>query len=156
MAYLNRLIHGLLTVAIKFTKLPIVSQFEWPSSLSLITCQINDLVRCRCASGEREIIKLYNELLRLCEADRMRMIKVSNRLRRGTHDVVLTVKYREVLCEIQLSVTSKIHKFAEYSNSFNHYLYELKRSVFGPLTELCNIWKSTDGRFTVYKNIRYQ
>lgn len=28
----------------------------------------------------------------------------------------------------------KIHKLAEYSNAFNHYLYELKRSVFGPLT----------------------
>ncbi len=83
----------------------------------------------------------------------MRLVKVSNRLKRGTHDVVLTVKYREVLCEIQLSVTNKIHKLAEYSNAFNHYLYELKRSVFGPLTELCNIWQSTDGRFAVYKNL---
>jgi hypothetical protein len=36
---------------------------------------------------------------------------------------------------------------------FNHYLYELKRSVFGPLTEMCNIWKSIDGRFNVYKNL---
>jgi hypothetical protein len=79
--------------------------------------------------------------------------QVSNRLKRGTHDVVLTVKYREVLCEVQLSVTSKVHKFAEYSNAFNHYLYELKRSVFGPLTELCNIWKSTDGRFAIYQSL---
>lgn len=98
LAYLNRLIHGLLKVAVRFTKLPIVSQFEWPSAISLITCQINDLVRCRCASGEREIIRIYNEILRLCDSEKMRMIKVSNRLKRGTHDVVLTVKYREVLC----------------------------------------------------------
>lgn len=153
LAYLNRLIHGLLTVAIKFTKLPSVGRFEWPSNINLITFQINDLVRCRCASGEREIIKIYNEVLKLCESEKFRMIKVSNRLKRGTHDVVMTVKYREVICEIQLSVTKKSHKFAEQSNMFNHYLYELKRSVFGPLTELCNIWKSNDGRFNVYRNL---
>jgi hypothetical protein len=69
----------------------------------------------------------------------MRLVKVSNMLKRDTNDVVLTVKYREVLFGIQLSVANKIHKLAEYSNAFNHYLYELKRSVFGPLTELCNI-----------------
>jgi hypothetical protein len=86
LAYLNRLIHGLLSVAIRFTKLPIVAQFEWPSALSLITCQINDLVRCRCASGEREIIRLYSELLRLCEADKLRMIKVCLLLCRSPTD----------------------------------------------------------------------
>jgi hypothetical protein len=39
LAYLNRLIHGLLTVSARFAKLPIVSQFEWSSSISLIICR---------------------------------------------------------------------------------------------------------------------
>lgn len=83
----------------------------------------------------------------------MKMVRVVNRLKRGTHDVLINVRYRDVLCEIQLAVTSKNNKFIEFSNTFNHYLYELKRSVFGPLTELCSIWKSLDLKFNVYADI---
>lgn len=56
--YLNRLIHGLLTVAIKFSKLPSVSHIEWPSNINLITFQVMDLLRCKCSSGEKEILKI--------------------------------------------------------------------------------------------------
>ncbi len=37
---------------------------------------------------------------------------------------------------------------------FNHYIYELKRSIFGPITELCSIWKCLDNRFEIYSQIK--
>lgn len=74
-------------------------------------------------------------------------------MKRGTHDILMNIRYRDVLCEVQLGVTNKKNQWIEYSNRFNHYLYELKRSQFGPLTELCNIWKSHDVKFNIYKSI---
>jgi hypothetical protein len=49
--YLNRLIHGLLTVANKFSQLPEVSHMELPAKVNLITFQIFDMIRCKCDSG---------------------------------------------------------------------------------------------------------
>lgn len=80
-------------------------------------------------------------------------MRVVNRLKKGTNDILINIKYRGVLCEIQLAVANKNNSFLEFSNSFNHYLYELKRSVFGPLTELCGIWKNLDSRFNIYTNL---
>ena len=79
------------------------------------------------------------------------LIRVVNRLKKGTNDIMINIRYREILCEVQLAVTSKQSKFIQFSNSFNHYLYELKRAMFGPVTELCSIWKSLDARFNIYK-----
>jgi hypothetical protein len=59
-AYLNRLIHGLLTVALKFGKSRSVKASEWSSNLNLVTFQVMDLLRCRCASGEKEVLRLYH------------------------------------------------------------------------------------------------
>jgi hypothetical protein len=53
LAYLNRLIHGLLAVGQRFAKLPQVSQCDWSSSVNLVTFQVSDLLRCRCSSGEK-------------------------------------------------------------------------------------------------------
>jgi hypothetical protein len=33
---------------------------------------------------------------------------------------------------------------------FNHYIYELGRTLFGPLTELCSVWMSLDARANEY------
>lgn len=84
----------------------------------------------------------------------MKMVRVINRLRRGTNDILINVKYRDILCEVQLAVTKTNNKFIEYSNTFNHYFYELRRSFFGPITELCSIWKSSDPRFSYYDRTR--
>jgi hypothetical protein len=133
-SYLNRLIHGLLTVAAKFSQLPEVSHMDLPSKVNLITFQIFDMIRCKCDSGEREVIRLYNEVLKICESENAKLVRVINRMKRGTHDILINIRYRDVLCEIQLGLTYTKNKFIEYSNRFNHYLYELKRSSFGPIT----------------------
>ena len=59
--------------------------------------------------------------------------------------------YREkILVEIQLTIKSEKSNFIECSNKFNHYLYELKRAKFGPLTEMCCIWVNQDLRSPFY------
>ena len=153
--YLNRLIHGLLSVLKEFREDSEAHQLELPFSEDIITFQVMDLIRCKCSSKEKEIIRLYNEIVKYCDEDsgNMRLVRVVNRLRKGTNDILINVRYRNVLCEIQLAVASSHNTFLEYSNNFNHYLYELKRSVFGPLTELCGIWKNLDTRFNIYSTL---
>jgi hypothetical protein len=97
-AYLNRLIHGLLTVALKFGKNRSVKMNEWSSNLNLVTFQVMDILRCRCASGEKEILKVYNELIKMSENDSIKMVRVINRLKKGTNDILINIKYREILC----------------------------------------------------------
>ena len=48
--------------------------------------------------------------------------------------------------EIQLGIDSKRSHFIEYSDDFNHFIYELQRTPFSFISELCNIWTSSDPR----------
>lgn len=82
----------------------------------------------------------------------MKIVRVKNRLHRGTKDILLNIMLHEqVLCEIQLAIKSNVSPFILYSDKFNHYVYELKRSIFGPVTEMCSIWKSIDPRSELLK-----
>lgn len=84
----------------------------------------------------------------------MKIIRVKNRLKLGTNDILINVLYREkYLCEIQLAVKSVTSKFIQCSNLFSHYVYELGRTLFGPLTELCSVWTSLDPRAIEYLNL---
>ena len=51
---------------------------------------------------------------------------------------------------MQLGIKASKTKFLECSNHFNHYIYELKRSQFGPISELSNIWINGDDRGKFY------
>lgn len=68
----------------------------------------------------------------------MKIFRVKNRLKQGTNDILINVLYKEkFLCEVQLAVKSpkaSKSKWIECSNMFNHYIYEVGRSLFGPLT----------------------
>lgn len=55
-----------------------------------------------------------------------------------------------MIVEMQLAIKQEKSKFVEYSNKFNHYLYELKRAKFGPIMEMCSIWMSQDLRAKFY------
>ena len=112
-AYLNRLIHGLLEVARKFEELPVSRNLNMPaSSFKIVTFQVMDLIRCKCSSQEKEILRIYNEIMRMCEvSETMELVRVVNRLRKGTNDILINVKYHGVLCEIQLAVTSTNNAF---------------------------------------------
>lgn len=76
-----------------------------------------------------------------------KIIRVKNRLKLGTNDILINVLFKDkYLCEFQLAVNSVRSKFIECSNMFSHYIYELGRTMFGPLTELSSVWMSLDPR----------
>ena len=95
------------------------------------------------------------ELKHLSETnpEKLKIIRVKNRLRQGTNDILINIEFNNaVICEIQLEVISKSKsKFARCSNAFSHYIYEMKRSIFGPITELCNIWRNCEPRAASYE-----
>lgn len=84
----------------------------------------------------------------------MKIVRVKNRLKEGTNDILVNVLFNKTyLCEIQLAVKSAQSKFIACSNQFNHYVYELGRTLFGPLTELSSVWMSLDPRAGEYEYI---
>ena len=54
------------------------------------------------------------------------------------------------MIEMQLAIKASQTKFLDCSNHFNHYIYELKRSQFGPISELSSIWVNGDERGKFY------
>jgi hypothetical protein len=52
--YLNRLIHGLLTVSHEFHNKEVDKSWQdWPAPPNLVTFKIGDLIRCKCSSKEK-------------------------------------------------------------------------------------------------------
>ncbi len=56
--------------------------------------------------------------------------------------------------EIQLSVTSRVDKKQDLLDKYNHFLYELKRSQLGPISECVSIWSSLEQR-SIYFELLY-
>ena len=57
-----------------------------------------------------------------------------------------------LLIEMQLGVKTGKSNFIKHSNHFSHFIYELKRSKFGAVTELCSIWAGKDPRGKIYRS----
>lgn len=69
----------------------------------------------------------------------------------GNRDILMNLRYRNCLSvEIQLATKSNKSHFTEKSNAFNHFIYELKRSKFGPVAEASSIWTNKDSRSADY------
>ena len=131
-----------------------VTHEDLPNIPTLVTFKIGDLLRCKCSSKELEAMSLFSELERISHfhPETLRIVRVKNRLRRGTKDILVNLVYRNVLLvEMQIAVNSSKSNFLDCSDKFNHYIYELQRSKFGPLTELCNIWMQCDMRADFYQ-----
>ena len=78
-------------------------------------------------------------------------MRLKNRLDKGTKDILMNLMYRDkMLVEMQLTINVDKSRFLECSSKFNHYIYELKRAEFGPLSELCSIWINKDPRAKFY------
>jgi hypothetical protein len=109
----------------------------WPSPPNLLSFKIGDLMRCKCSSKEKEILRIYEEITRISKdhPEKLKIVRIKNRLRSGTNDILMNVRFNEsILCEIQLAIKTTTSEFIKCSNMFHHYLYELQRSLFGPLT----------------------
>jgi hypothetical protein len=53
-------------------------------------------------------------------------VVIKNRLNLGTKDVLLNIKFQNIVCEVQLAL-----EFDKSDNEFNHKLYELIRDPAG-------------------------
>lgn len=85
----------------------------------------------------------------------IKIVKVKNRLGKGTKDILLNILFHEhFLCEIQLAIKVDQSEYILWSDKFNHYIYELQRSTYGPVTEMCSIWNSNDVRSSLLKDER--
>ena len=81
----------------------------------------------------------------------MKIVRLKNRLDKGTKDILMNLLYRgEMLVEMQLAINVDKSRFLDCSTKFNHYIYELQRAKFGPISELCSIWINKDSRSKFY------
>ena len=93
--YLNRLIHGLMSVSDTLYKAKMKGMPSWPSAPNLLSFKVGDLLRCRISSRQNQIVRLYHELHRISEAipDKLKVIRVKNRLKSGTNDLLINVRF---------------------------------------------------------------
>ena len=141
--YLNALIHGLLT-----------AKKNCGFDIKLISFNVGDLLRSRCYSKEKEIIGLYQELLKIDHhrPELFKIVSVRDRLAYVTKDILVNILYRNtIVVEMQLGIKSDRSRFIECSDKMNHFIYELQRGSFGPLIELSNVWMQLDSRADYYK-----
>lgn len=84
---------------------------------------------------------MQNLLEKNKDKDIFRIVRIKDRLGQGTRDIMINASLNKGLVfEIQLSVTSNIDKKQDMLDQYNHFLYELKRSQLGPITENVSIW----------------
>ena len=158
--YLNRLIHSLLIMTSDepgHTEKKEHQKQHKKSDINLITFKTGDLMRCKCSSHENEIIRIFDMLKRLSESDEevFKIVRIKDRLEMGTRDILINALFMQrILCEIQLAVTDTVDEKQMKFDSFNHYLYELKRSCLGPIMESSCIWTHLDQRSKMFKQMK--
>ena len=100
--------------------------------------KVFDLLRCKCISNEEEIIWIMNYLIEKNLIGDFKLVRVKDRLNLGTRDINCNLRFKKngFLSEMQLSVVSNnnIETKQEKLDSYNHFLYELKRAKLGPLS----------------------
>jgi hypothetical protein len=96
--YLNRLLHGLLKVSKRVYDRELIGRARWTSPPNLISFKIGDLMRCKIGSQEREILKLFRHFSELSERQPslFKIIRIKNRLKEGTNDILMNVRFKNV------------------------------------------------------------
>lgn len=115
-----------------------------------------DLLRCKIHSNEEEIIWIVQYLLdqNKTNKDKFSIVRIKDRLNQGTRDIMINAQINKgLVCEIQLSVTSNTDKKQELLDQYNHFLYELKRSMLGPITENVSIWSTLEQRYSYFEQL---
>lgn len=111
-------------------------------------------MRCKCSSKETEISAIYKEIMRISHSNPglWKVNRIKNRLAQGTRDILINLVYRDkMIVEVQLQVDEAKSHFIMCSSSFKHYLYELGRAEFGPVSEMSSIWMNHDNRSDFYR-----
>lgn len=48
---------------------------------------------------------------------------------------------------MQLAIDEESSKFIKLSDKANHFIYELERATFGPMSQMCNVYTAIDPRY---------
>lgn len=123
-------------------------KFGLLESLDLLTFSVFDLLRSKCSGTKDEIMEIYK---RLRDSTYMKQIRVKNRLDTPMNDILINCKINKspIVCEVQLIITNEfLTEKSNINDHFNHFLYELERSRFGPFSEACIIINSSDPRMS--------
>jgi hypothetical protein len=95
---------------------------------------VSDLLRCKCSGTVSEVVEVINKIKK---HDRLQIVRIKNRMNTGNQDFLVNFKMKDcgVLCEVQVGFKTKEDEKAKFLDHFNHFLYELARSEYGPLAE---------------------
>ena len=82
---------------------------------------------------------------------KFKIIRIKNRLEQGTHDIMINAKFNDgINCEVQIAVNTSQSEFMRCSNKINHFIYELERAQFGPLMEICSVWRHCENKAGIF------
>ncbi len=96
--YLNSLIHGLLTVSKNVhNQLEFFQQLIIPVPLNLLSFKVSDILRCKYASKEKEVLRVFREIEEMGKAEggQVKMIRIKNRLKQSTNDILINIKFND-------------------------------------------------------------
>lgn len=123
------------------------------SNLDLTTCNIMDLLRCKCVGRKRDLKRIYQMLQ---QHPRYEIVRVKVKLNESTRDILINFRCKEsfLIAEMQLALGSK----DQLNEQFCHYLYELQRSTVPVVYEIAAQMVSGDYRmayFSTHRQIRF-
>lgn len=100
----------------------------------LLSFSVCDLLRARCSCTVEQITKVLH-LLRT--APGVNIVRVKNRLDSGNRDFLINFTFDKcrLLCEVQVGLKDSADEKGSFVHHFSHFLYELRRSKYGPLSE---------------------
>jgi hypothetical protein len=85
---------------------------------------------------------------------KFKIIRIKNRLETGTQDIMINAKFNNLInCEIQIAVNTSQSEFMRCSNKINHFIYELERAQFGPIMEMCSVWRNCDKKAEIFAKL---
>jgi hypothetical protein len=88
------------------------------------------------------------------DTKQFKIIRIKNRLEKGTHDIMINARFNNAInCEVQISVNTSQSDFMRCSNKINHFIYELERANFGPIMEICSVWRHCETKADIFAKI---
>jgi hypothetical protein len=85
-----------------------------------------------------------------------RLIRIKDKLDDKDNNIIVNYLFMgKVECELQLSI-QELNKKEKHNYTFSHFLYELTRGMFGPISECSSIISQYDPTLTACKEKYYQ
>jgi hypothetical protein len=99
----------------------------------LLPFSVCDLLRGRCSCTIAEMKQVFKNLQSNPD---IKIVRVKNRLDTGNRDFMVNFTFGKckLVCEVQVGLKDTADEKGSYQNHYNHFLYELRRSKFGPLS----------------------